>query len=130
MIKLMRELLVILLLGVVSVGAFAQKRDKDKRPPKEKVVVVTNSNKDNRPPPRNSNQNPEETGADLIIKGSTVDSRGPRFGVGLILFKFIVISTYETIARTDHSRVRRCLFALGVDMPWRFASQLKHFRLS
>ena len=58
MIKLMRELLVILLLGVVSVGAFAQKRDKDKRPPKEKVVVVTNSNKDNRPPPRNSNQKP------------------------------------------------------------------------
>ena len=58
MIKLMRELLVILLLGVVSVGAFAQKKDKDKRPPKEKVVVVTNSNKDNRPPPRNSNQKP------------------------------------------------------------------------
>lgn len=59
MIKLMRELLVILLLGVVSVGAFAQKKDKPKRPPKEKVVVVTNSNKDNRPPPRNSNQRPQ-----------------------------------------------------------------------
>ena len=58
MIKLMRELMVILLLGVVSAGAFAQRKDKDKRPPKEKVVVVTNSNKDNRPPPRNSNQQP------------------------------------------------------------------------
>jgi len=41
MIKLLRELLVMGMLGVVSVGAFAQKRD-DKRPPKEKVIVVTN----------------------------------------------------------------------------------------
>jgi hypothetical protein len=58
MIKLIRELLVIMMLGVVSVGAFAQKKDKDKRPPKEKVVVVTNDRKDNRPPPRNSNERP------------------------------------------------------------------------
>ena len=59
MIKLMRELLVIAMLGVVSVGAFAQKRDRDnKRPPKEKVIVVTNANKGNRPPPRNDNQRP------------------------------------------------------------------------
>jgi hypothetical protein len=59
MIKLMRELLVIMmLLGVVSTGAFAQKKDKEKRPPKEKAVVVTNDRKDNRPPPRNSNQRP------------------------------------------------------------------------
>ena len=48
MVKLIRELLVIMMLGVVSVGAFAQKKDKDKRPPKEKVVVVTNDRKDNR----------------------------------------------------------------------------------
>ena len=59
MIKLIRQLLVILMLGVVSAGAFAQKQDKDKRPPKEKVVVVTNDRKDNRPPPRNSNQQPK-----------------------------------------------------------------------
>ena len=59
MIKLMRELLVIAMLGVVSVGAFAQKKDQDKRPPKEKVIVVTNNNKDNRPPPRNNNQQPK-----------------------------------------------------------------------
>jgi len=60
MIKLMRELLVIAMLGVVSVGAFAQKKDQDKRPPKEKVIVVTNNNKDNRPPPRNNNQQPKD----------------------------------------------------------------------
>jgi hypothetical protein len=59
MIKLMRELLVIAMLGVVSAGAFAQKKDKDKRPPKEKVIVVTNDNKGNRPPPRNDNQRPK-----------------------------------------------------------------------
>ena len=59
MIKLMRELLVIAMLGVVSAGAFAQKRD-DKRPPKEKVIVVTNANKGNRPPPpKNDNQRPK-----------------------------------------------------------------------
>ena len=59
MIKLMRELLVIMMLGVVSAGAFAQKKDdKDKRPPKEPAKVITNDRKDNRPPPRNSNDKP------------------------------------------------------------------------
>jgi hypothetical protein len=58
MIKLMRELLVIAMLGVVSVGAFAQRKDKDeKRPPKEPVKVITNDRKD-RPPRPNSNQQP------------------------------------------------------------------------
>ena len=52
--RLMKDLLVIAMLGVVSVGVFAQKQDQDKRPPKEKTVVVTNSNKDNRPPPNNN----------------------------------------------------------------------------
>ena len=56
MIKLFRELLVIVMLGTVSVGAFAQKRDQDKRPIKEPVKVVTNDRKDQRPPPRNDNQ--------------------------------------------------------------------------
>jgi len=45
------------MLGVVSVGAFAQKQDQDKRPPKEPVKVITNDRKDQRPP-RNSNQQP------------------------------------------------------------------------
>lgn len=59
MIKLFRELLVIAMLGTVSVGAVAQKRDQDKRPPKEPVKVVTNDRKDQRPP-RNDNQRPKQ----------------------------------------------------------------------
>lgn len=58
MIKVMRELLVIAMLGVVSAGAFAQRKDQDKRPPKEPVKVITNDRKDNRPPRQNSNQQP------------------------------------------------------------------------
>ncbi|HET6979129.1 MAG TPA: hypothetical protein VFI24_22540 [Pyrinomonadaceae bacterium] len=53
MIKLIRELLVIAMLGVVSVGAFAQKKDQDKRPPKEPAKVITNDRKDQRPPKNN-----------------------------------------------------------------------------
>jgi hypothetical protein len=54
--KLARNLLVAAMLGVVSVGAFAQKQGQgqDKRPPKETVKVVTNDRKDK--PPQNSNQ--------------------------------------------------------------------------
>ena len=52
--KLVRDMLVIAMLGAVSVGAFAQKQDQDKRPPKEKTAVVTNSNKDR--PQQNNNQ--------------------------------------------------------------------------
>ena len=58
MIKLLRQLLlVIAMLGVVSAGAFAQRKDqdKDKRPPKERAKVITNDRKDQRPP-QNSNQ--------------------------------------------------------------------------
>jgi hypothetical protein len=54
--KLMRDLLVLAMLGTVSAGAFAQKRD-EKRPPKQKVEVITNTNKgggsDKRPPQNN-----------------------------------------------------------------------------
>jgi hypothetical protein len=57
MIKLIRELLVIAMLGVVSVGAFAQKKDQDKRPPKEPAKVITNDQKNQRPP-KNDNQRP------------------------------------------------------------------------
>ena len=59
MIKLMREFLVILLLGVVSAGAFAQRKGQDKRPPKEPVKVITKDRKENRPPPRNTNDKPK-----------------------------------------------------------------------
>ena len=58
MFKLIRELLVIAMLGIVSVGAFAQRRDQDKRPPKEPVKVITNDRKDQRPPRPNNNQQP------------------------------------------------------------------------
>ena len=60
MIKLFRELLVIAMLGTVSVGAFAQKRDQDKRPPKEPVKVVTNDRKDQRPPRNDNQQRPKD----------------------------------------------------------------------
>ena len=60
MMKLMREFVVIAMLGVASVGAFAQRKDqdKDKRPPKEPVKVITNDRKDQRPP---SNKNSKES---------------------------------------------------------------------
>jgi hypothetical protein len=57
----MRELLVIAMLGVASVGAFAQKRDQDKRPPKEPAKVITNDQKNQRPP-KNNNQQPPKQG--------------------------------------------------------------------
>ena len=60
MIKLMRELLVVAMLGMISAsGVLAQRKDQDKRPPKEPVKVITNDRKDQRPPPRpNTNQPP------------------------------------------------------------------------
>jgi hypothetical protein len=60
MIKLLREVILIAMLGVVSVGAFAQKRDQDKRPPKEPAKVITNDRKDQRPPPNNNQQRPKD----------------------------------------------------------------------
>jgi hypothetical protein len=59
MIRLVRQLVIVAMLGVVSAGAFAQRKDQDKRPPKEPVKVITNDRKDNRPPPRNTNQPPK-----------------------------------------------------------------------
>lgn len=60
MIKLMRKLLLVTaMLGVVSTGAFAQKKGQDKRPPKEPAKVITNDRKENRPPPRNTNDKPK-----------------------------------------------------------------------
>ena len=60
MIKLLREVLLIAMLGVVSVGAFAQRRDQDKRPPKEPAKVITNDRKDQRPPQNNNQQRPKD----------------------------------------------------------------------
>jgi hypothetical protein len=59
MIKLMRKgVLVLAMLGVVSAGAFAQRKDQDKRPPKEPAKVITNDRKDQKPPKQNTNQQP------------------------------------------------------------------------
>ena len=46
------------MLGMVSGGAFAQRKDKDhdKRPPKERAKVI--DRKDQRPPKQNPNQPP------------------------------------------------------------------------
>ena len=60
MIKLLREVMLIAMLGVVSVGAFAQRRDQDKRPPKEPAKVITNDRKDQRPPQNNNQQRPKD----------------------------------------------------------------------
>lgn len=54
MVKLMRQFVVLAMLVVVPAGAFAQRKDRDKRPPKEKAKVIENK-KENRPPP-NSNR--------------------------------------------------------------------------
>lgn len=57
--KLVRDLVVIAMLSIFSIAAFAQKQDKgqDKRPPKEPVRVV--DKKDNRPPPPQNNNPPK-----------------------------------------------------------------------
>jgi hypothetical protein len=58
--KLVRDLVVVVILGVFSVGALAQKQGQgqDKRPPKEKETVVTNDKKNDRPPQNNNQPKP------------------------------------------------------------------------
>jgi hypothetical protein len=56
--KLFREFLVLILLAAVSVGALGQRKDQDKRPPKE-PGKVTNPDK-REPPPQNSNRPPPD----------------------------------------------------------------------
>ena len=58
MMKLIRQLLVIAMLGMLSAGTFAQRKDQDKRPPKERAKVITNDRKDQRPPRQNDNRQP------------------------------------------------------------------------
>jgi hypothetical protein len=56
MMKSVKQIVVVLMmLAVVPMGAFAQRgrdQDKDKRPPKEPVKVIENR-KDKPPPPKN-----------------------------------------------------------------------------
>jgi len=58
--KLVRNLLVLGMLSLASVGAFAQKQDQNKRPPKEPVKVVTNDRKDKQPPQNNNQPKPDK----------------------------------------------------------------------
>lgn len=61
MIKLLRELLLMIaMLGMVSAGAVAQRKDqdKDKRPPKEPAKVTTTKDRRDQPPPRQNNNPP------------------------------------------------------------------------
>ena len=53
MMRLVRQIVVLLMLAVVPMGAFAQGRGQgqDKRPPKEPVKVIENR-KDKPPPPK------------------------------------------------------------------------------
>ena len=55
MMRLVRQIVVLMMLAVVPMGAFAQRgrgQGQDKRPPKEPVKVIENR-KDKPPPPKN-----------------------------------------------------------------------------
>lgn len=58
MSKFLRKIMVVMLMGIISTSAFAQGRDKDKRPPKEPVKVIDGkgggggSNRPPQPPPK------------------------------------------------------------------------------
>jgi hypothetical protein len=56
MMRLVRQIVVLAILVVASVCAFAQRKDQDKRPPPKEPVVVIENRKDKRPPPRNDNR--------------------------------------------------------------------------
>jgi len=53
MMRLMQQIVVVLVLAVIPVSAFDQRRgqDKDKRPPKEPARVI--ENRKDKPPPQN-----------------------------------------------------------------------------
>jgi hypothetical protein len=57
--KLVRDLVVVAMLSIFSIAAFAQKQgqNQDRRPPKDKENVrVVDKRDNNRPPPQNNNQ--------------------------------------------------------------------------
>lgn len=56
-----RKLLAVAIGGLLSMGAFAQKREEDRRPPKDNPRVVVRP-KDEKPPPRNNNQGDKPKG--------------------------------------------------------------------
>jgi hypothetical protein len=64
MFKLRQKLLAVAIGLAVSAGAFAQKREGDKRPPKGDDVKVVVQPKGERPPPSNNNQGDKRGGND------------------------------------------------------------------
>ncbi len=64
MMKFVRQIMVVAIMAVVSVGAFGQRgRDQDKRPPKEPAKVIDKKDKNppsnsNRPKPRDDKKKP------------------------------------------------------------------------
>jgi hypothetical protein len=61
MFDLKRKLLAVAIGGLLSMGAFAQRKGDDKRPPKENPRVVV-APKGEKPPPRNNNQGDRQKG--------------------------------------------------------------------
>lgn len=62
MVRLFRQMVVLAMLVVVPAGAFAQRKDRDKRPPKEPAKVIENKkdkDKGNRPRPDNKRPKPD-----------------------------------------------------------------------
>jgi hypothetical protein len=63
MFDLKRKLLAVAIGGLLSMGAFAQRKGDDKRPPKDNPrVVVQPKEKQQQPPPRNDNQGDRQRG--------------------------------------------------------------------
>jgi hypothetical protein len=60
MSNLIRKLLVVVMMGALSTGAFAQGRGKDKRPPKEPVKIRDGKGGSNRPPQPPPPQKPKD----------------------------------------------------------------------
>lgn len=59
MFDLKRKLLAVAIGGMLSMGAFAQRREEDKRPPKDQQPRVVVQPKGEKPPPSNNNKNNE-----------------------------------------------------------------------
>ena len=119
MIKLMRELMVIAMLGIVSAGAFAQRRDQDKRPPKEPVKVITNDRKDNRPPPQKQQSAAKagQTGTGPNEARKLESQKAPRFDVAPFPC-YISLSSTAAMPRPEPSRVLVILAFAAVYLIW------------
>jgi hypothetical protein len=58
MMKFVRQILVVAIMAFVSVGAFAQRKGQDKRPPKQPAKVI--DKKDTRPPSNSNRPKPRD----------------------------------------------------------------------